>query len=43
MAKSSVKAKKRNVKVDPVGQAHIQATFNNIIVSLTNEIGRAHV
>ena len=40
MAKSSVKAKKRNVKVDPVGQAHIQATFNNIIVSLTNATGQ---
>ena len=32
MAKSG-KAKKKNVKVDAVGQAHIQATFNNIIIS----------
>ena len=33
-------AKKRIVKVDPVGQAHIQATFNNIIISLTNASGQ---
>ena len=37
MAKS--RAKKRKVKVDPVGEAHIQATFNNIIISLTNMKG----
>ncbi len=37
MAKSSVK--KRKVKVDPVGQAHIQSTFNNIIITLTNNKG----
>ncbi|NPA46029.1 MAG: 30S ribosomal protein S11 [Chlorobi bacterium] len=37
MAKSS--AKKRKVKVEPVGQAHIQATFNNVIISLTNNKG----
>ncbi|RMG82487.1 MAG: 30S ribosomal protein S11 [Bacteroidetes bacterium] len=38
MAKSS--AKKRKVKVEPTGQAHIQATFNNIIISLTNNNGQ---
>jgi small subunit ribosomal protein S11 len=38
MAKS-VK-KKRKVKVESVGQAHIQATFNNIIISLTNNSGQ---
>ena len=32
--------KKRKVNVDPVGQAHIQATFNNIIISLTNNSGQ---
>lgn len=32
--------KKRVVKVDATGQAHIQATFNNIIVSLTNSAGQ---
>ena len=38
MAKS-VK-KKRKVKVESSGQAHIQATFNNIIISLTNNSGQ---
>ncbi|MFT5600355.1 MAG: small subunit ribosomal protein S11 [Parvicella sp.] len=38
MAKSS--KKKKNVKVDPVGQAHIQATFNNVIISLCNGSGQ---
>ncbi len=36
-AKSS-KSKKK-VKVDPIGQVHIRATFNNIIVSVTNTNG----
>jgi small subunit ribosomal protein S11 len=39
MAKSNQK-KKKNVKVDAVGEAHIQATFNNIIISLTNSAGQ---
>ncbi len=34
------KAKKRVVAVEAVGQAHIQATFNNIIISLTNNQGQ---
>jgi small subunit ribosomal protein S11 len=34
------KAKKRVVAVDPVGQAHIKATFNNIIISMTNGQGQ---
>lgn len=33
-------AKKRVVKVDPAGDAHISATFNNIIISLTNKSGQ---
>lgn len=33
-------AKKRVVKVDAVGEAHISATFNNIIISLTNMTGQ---
>ena len=33
-------AKKRIVKVDPHGDAHINAAFNNIIVSLTNKSGQ---
>ena len=34
------KAKKRVVVVEAVGEAHIQATFNNIIISLTNTQGQ---
>ena len=39
MAKRQVAAKKRNVKVSAEGQAHISSSFNNIIVSLTNDNG----
>ena len=40
MAKSSTKsAKKRKVVVESVGEAHITASFNNIIISLTNKKG----
>ena len=35
-----VSAKKRVVKVDAYGDAHISATFNNIIISLTNKNGQ---
>ena len=34
------KVKKKNVKVEALGDAHIQATFNNIIVTLTNAKGQ---
>ncbi len=34
------KAKKRVVVVEAVGQAHIRASFNNIIISLTNINGQ---
>jgi len=37
---AKVAAKKRIVKVDPHGDAHISATFNNIIISLTNKSGQ---
>ena len=37
---AKVVAKKRVVKVDAVGEAHINATFNNIIISLTNITGQ---
>jgi len=40
MAKKSGTSKKRVVKVEPVGQAHISASFNNIIISLTNNSGQ---
>lgn len=38
MAKIIV-AKKRKVIVDPIGEAHISSTFNNIIITLTNKKG----
>jgi small subunit ribosomal protein S11 len=34
------KAKKRVVKVDKIGQVHIKASFNNIIISVTNSAGQ---
>jgi small subunit ribosomal protein S11 len=34
------KKKKKNVAIEAVGQAHVQSTFNNIIVSLTNNSGQ---
>ena len=34
------KAKKRVVHVEAIGQAHIKASFNNIIISLTNTSGQ---
>ena len=37
MAKTT--AKKRKVIVESTGEAHINATFNNIIISLTNKKG----
>lgn len=41
MAKKKVKAaKKRVVQVESLGQAHIHSSFNNIIVSLTNNSGQ---
>jgi len=39
MAKTNQK-KKKNVKVDAAGEAHIQASFNNVIISLTNNAGQ---
>jgi len=40
MAKSTRAAKKRIVKVEPVGRAYIHASFNNIIITLTNNSGQ---
>ena len=37
MAKTA--GKKRKVVVESIGEAHINATFNNIIISLTNTKG----
>ena len=38
--KKKDKGKKRNVKIESMGQAHIKATFNNIIISMTNRKGQ---
>lgn len=38
-AEKAAKARKRVVKVEATGEAHINATFNNIIISLTNKNG----
>lgn len=38
MAKTTV-VKKKKVIVDPIGEAHISSTFNNIIITLTNKKG----
>jgi small subunit ribosomal protein S11 len=38
--KKKDKSKKRVVVVEPVGQAHIKASFNNIIISITNGTGQ---
>lgn len=40
MAKTTEKKKKKKVVVDAVGQLHVNATFNNIIISLTNGSGQ---
>jgi small subunit ribosomal protein S11 len=41
MAKKRTKStKKRVVQVEPIGQAHIHSSFNNIIVTLTNNAGQ---
>ena len=40
MAKVTKSSRKKVVKVDPVGQAHVHASFNNIIISLTNAQGQ---
>src|SRR4028118_961009 len=39
-AKRKDKAKKRVVQVESVGQVHIKASFNNIIISITNMSGQ---
>ncbi len=40
MAKTSKATKKRVVKVDAIGKAFVKASFNNIIISLTNNEGQ---
>jgi len=41
MAKTKKVTKKRIVIVEQIGEAHINATFNNIIITLTNKTGQA--
>ncbi len=40
MAKKTGTLKKKVVKIEPVGQAHVHSSFNNIIISLTNSTGQ---
>ncbi len=40
MAKKTGALKKRVVKVEPIRQAHVHSSFNNIIVTLTNNSGQ---
>jgi small subunit ribosomal protein S11 len=39
-ASAKASQRKRTVKVEATGEAHINATFNNIIISLTNLSGQ---
>ncbi|MBI2720766.1 MAG: 30S ribosomal protein S11 [Bacteroidetes bacterium] len=39
-AAAKTASRKRTVKVEASGEAHINATFNNIIISLTNNAGQ---
>ena len=40
MAKKTATSKKRNVRVEALGQLHVHSSFNNIIVSLANAEGQ---
>ncbi|MBQ9339432.1 MAG: 30S ribosomal protein S11 [Paludibacteraceae bacterium] len=40
MAKKTVATKKRVVKVEGVGQLHVQSSFNNVIVTVANADGQ---
>lgn len=40
MATGKKVVKKRKVIIEPYGQAHIKASFNNIIISITNNQGQ---
>jgi small subunit ribosomal protein S11 len=40
MAKKTTTTKKKVVKVDDNGQAHVHSTFNNVIVTLANSEGQ---
>lgn len=38
--RKQTRQKKLNIKVEPEGYVYIQATFNNIIISMTNKAGQ---
>ena len=40
MAKTEKSSKKRVVKIDAIGKAYVNASFNNIIITLTNNNGQ---
>jgi small subunit ribosomal protein S11 len=40
MAKTEKSSRKRIVKVDAIGKAYVNASFNNIIITLTNNSGQ---
>ena len=40
MAKKTIAAKKRVVKIDGVGQLHVMSSFNNVIVTVANGDGQ---
>ncbi len=40
MNKRKEKSKKKVVVITSMGQAHIKCSFNNIIISITNELGQ---
>ena len=39
MAKKTGSVKKRVVKIEAQGMAHVHSTFNNVIITLTNGVG----
>ncbi|MBX7108263.1 MAG: 30S ribosomal protein S11 [Chitinophagales bacterium] len=40
MAETKKTTKKRSIKAEPEGHVHIQASFNNIIITFTNKTGQ---
>lgn len=40
MAKTEKSSKKRVVRVDAIGKAYVNASFNNLIITLTNNSGQ---
>jgi small subunit ribosomal protein S11 len=39
MAKKTKSTRKKTVRVEPIGQVHVHSSFNNIIISITNNEG----